>query len=184
MERYMTTTVHFLDEKLEANLTLDTLSLTGDDADKVGTRPTTWQRNSNEHAKNGKWWTKLLGLRMTMPGMLRLSGSPLTCLTWDVRHTLQLCVNSGLGGSRIVANFKRSTVATSAIIAKQEEFGLKQDHFGLKQHKLLQSSATRWNSVHISMERSLEESWSVCSVLSHRRYTSISWNSVAYILLS
>lgn len=89
-------------------------------------------------------------------------------------HTLQLSINKGMAiakvaslvgaGNRLVAHFKRSTVATKALEAKQAGMNL-------VKNRLITSCPTRWNSVFYMFQRLIKNRWAICAVLSDRAYT-------------
>jgi hypothetical protein len=85
-----------------------------------------------------------------------------------VAHTLQLCINSGLGVSvisrlsaasrKLVGHFKHSSVAKAGLKAKQELLGI-------QPHSLIQDISTRWNSTYFMYERLAEQQIAIYAVL-------------------
>ena len=83
-------------------------------------------------------------------------------------HTLQLAVNNGLEVSqinklasvarKIVAHFKHSSLAMTALREKQKQLSV-------PQHHLIQDVATRWNSTYFMLERLHEQRWAIYAVL-------------------
>lgn len=89
-------------------------------------------------------------------------------------HSLQLCINKALKyedgadlcekASKIVAHFRHSNVATTALEKKQ-------DQLGLKPLKLIQNCITRWDSTFAMIERLLSNRCAVTNVLTDRAIT-------------
>ena len=81
---------------------------------------------------------------------------PKSCDVPCAAHTLQLSIKKGTdirlvsslvgAANKLVAHFKRSSVATGAL-------ALKQRSFELKEHKLITSCPTIWNSIYDMMVR-------------------------------
>lgn len=95
-------------------------------------------------------------------------------------HTVQLCVKKGLNSSnhlktligaanRLVAHFKRSTLAMGALEAAQKSHAP-----GKPVNRLITSCVTRWNSTYEMMHRIVELRWPICDVLSNPEFTSLS----------
>ncbi|XP_015597425.1 zinc finger BED domain-containing protein 1-like [Cephus cinctus] len=84
-----------------------------------------------------------------------------------VAHTLQCAIHRGLAleelksviekVSSIVAHFKHSNVATTALINHQRSLKL-------LEHRLIQSCRARWNSTFYMLERILEQRQAVCAI--------------------
>lgn len=106
--------------------------------------------------------------------------SPHACshLSWDYAAcfatTLQLAVGDGLSedliriivaAGKLVKHFNRSLLASEALEQKQVQMCL-------PQHKLMQSSKTRWDTICDMFERLLEQRWAIKAVLSDRTITS------------
>lgn len=98
-------------------------------------------------------------------------------VAWDYvpcfATTLQLAVSDGLtedlvriiaAAGRLVRHFNRSPLASEALKQKQNQMCL-------PQHKLIQSSKTRWDTICDMFERLLEQRWAIKAVLSDRTVT-------------
>ncbi|KAM9392297.1 zinc finger BED domain-containing protein 4-like [Pholidichthys leucotaenia] len=98
-------------------------------------------------------------------------------VTWDYATcfatTLQLAVSDGLTedllqiismAGRLVKHFKHNTLAGEALEQKQVQMCL-------PQHKLIQSSKARWDTICDMFERLLEQRWAIKAVLSDRTVT-------------
>ena len=89
-------------------------------------------------------------------------------------HTLQLAVNAGLeinsisrlsgACKKIVAHFKHSVVATTALHERQVTMKI-------PQHSLLQEVSTRWNSTYLMYERLAEQRWAIYAVIHDEQVT-------------
>ena len=89
-------------------------------------------------------------------------------------HKLQLCLKSGFEistidrmikcASKIVAHFKHSPLATNGLKTRQLQMNI-------DQKKLIQSCATRWNSIYYMLDRLIEMRWPIASVLSDENIT-------------
>jgi len=88
-------------------------------------------------------------------------------------HTIWLVVNSVLqsgcisdthiSAHSIVEYFKRSTVATTVLHAKQEQMPV-------PDQQMIMDVSTQWNSTLYMTERLLEQRWPVCAVLSDKSH--------------
>ncbi|XP_029366973.1 zinc finger BED domain-containing protein 1-like isoform X2 [Echeneis naucrates] len=102
-----------------------------------------------------------------------------TCahVTWDYATcfatTLQLAVNDGLSedlvriivaAGKLVRHFNHNLLASEALQQKQVQMCL-------PQHKLIQSSKARWDTICDMFERLLEQRWAIKAVLSDRTIT-------------
>lgn len=108
---------------------------------------------------------------------------------WDIgcaAHTLQICINHAMGihaisnnyisrtinaASRLVGHFHHSSMATQALLKKQESMG---DPNVPGKLKLIQYGRTRWNSIFDMFERLLQLRWPLTAVLSDRTVTKFS----------
>ncbi|KAM3875305.1 E3 SUMO-protein ligase ZBED1-like [Diretmus argenteus] len=172
-ESYMTTTCHFIDADWEIQssvLLTQSISVrhTSDNlAEKLTSTVETWGISGrvlacvHDNAKN------IVG-----------ANSP-TRLPWDsvpcYAHTLQLAINDGfnvyvcrviVAAGRLVKHFSHSHPATVALKAKQAIMQL-------PQHRLIQSTKTRWNSVCDMFDRLVEQRWALSAVLSDRNVTKL-----------
>lgn len=106
-----------------------------------------------------------------------LSAHACANVTWDYATcfatTLQLAVSDGLSedlvriiasAGKLVKHFNRSLLASEALEQKQVQMCL-------PQHKLIQSSKTRWDTICDMFERLLEQRWAIKAVLSDRTIT-------------
>lgn len=100
-----------------------------------------------------------------------------TRVTWDYAAcfatTLQLAVSDGLSedltriivaAGKLVKHFGHSLLASEALEQKQVQMCL-------PQHKLVQSSKARWDTICDMFERLLEQRWAIKAVLSDRTIT-------------
>nr|XP_046242979.1 E3 SUMO-protein ligase ZBED1-like [Scatophagus argus] len=100
-----------------------------------------------------------------------------THVTWDYATcfatTLQLAVTDGLSedlvriiaaAGKLVKHFNHSMLASEALEQKQVQMCL-------PQHKLIQSSKARWDTICDMFERLLEQRWAIKAVLSDRTIT-------------
>uniref|UniRef100_UPI003AAC2FE3 zinc finger BED domain-containing protein 4-like n=1 Tax=Centroberyx gerrardi TaxID=166262 RepID=UPI003AAC2FE3 len=98
-------------------------------------------------------------------------------VTWNsvncFASTLQLAVNDGLSddllsvvvaAGKLVKHFNHNSLASKAL-------ELKQAQMLLPQHKLIQSSKARWDTICDMFERLLEQRWAIKAVLSDRMVT-------------
>lgn len=98
-------------------------------------------------------------------------------VTWDYAAcfgtTLQQAVGDGLSedlvriiaaAGRLVRHFSHSPLASEALVLKQVQMCL-------PQHKLIQSSKARWDTICEMFERLLEQRWAIKAVLSDRTVT-------------
>ncbi|XP_038558743.1 E3 SUMO-protein ligase ZBED1-like [Micropterus salmoides] len=106
-----------------------------------------------------------------------LSANACARVTWDYATcfatTLQLAVSDGLSedlvriivaAGRLVKHFSHSLLASEALEQKQVQMCL-------PQHKLIQSSKARWDTICDMFERLLEQRWAIKAVLSDRTIT-------------
>lgn len=106
-----------------------------------------------------------------------LSAHACARVNWDYATcfatTLQLAVNDGLSddlvriivaAGKLVKHFNHSLLASEAL-------ELKQVQMCLPQHKLVQSSKARWDTICDMFERLLEQRWAIKAVLSDRTIT-------------
>ncbi|XP_029960779.1 zinc finger BED domain-containing protein 4-like [Salarias fasciatus] len=100
-----------------------------------------------------------------------------TQVTWEnatcFATTLQLVVNDGLSddlvrivmtAGKLVKHFNHNLLASEALEQKQVQMCL-------PQHKLIQSSKARWDTICDMFERLLEQRWAIKAVLSDRSIT-------------
>uniref|UniRef100_A0A3P8TL70 BED-type domain-containing protein n=1 Tax=Amphiprion percula TaxID=161767 RepID=A0A3P8TL70_AMPPE len=106
-----------------------------------------------------------------------LSAQACARVTWDYATcfatTLQLAVSDGLSedlvriiiaAGKLVRHFNHNLLASEALEQKQVQMCL-------PQHKLIQSSKTRWDTICDMFERLLEQRWAIKAVLSDRTIT-------------
>lgn len=106
-----------------------------------------------------------------------LSANACARVTWDYATcfatTLQLAVSDGLSedlvriivaAGKLVKHFNQNLLASEALEQKQVQMCL-------PQHKLIQSSKARWDTICDMFERLLEQRWAIKAVLSDRTIT-------------
>lgn len=106
-----------------------------------------------------------------------LSANACARVTWDYATcfatTLQLAVSDGLSedlvriiaaAGKLVKHFNQSLLASEALEQKQVQMCL-------PQHKIIQSSKARWDTICDMFERLLEQRWAIKAVLSDRTIT-------------
>lgn len=114
-----------------------------------------------------------LSLRLLQEPEQNLDGSRLESLPCNA-HKLQLCLKAGLAintidrmircASKLVGHFRHSALASGALKTRQHQMNV-------DEKKLIQSSATRWNSTYYMLDRLVEQRWPVVAVLSDESVT-------------
>ena len=147
------------------------------------TSPSGWNATFSISTNNVSAFVHMSGSNIRLAGQLLLDNYFMTSMGGTLKHVLGIqfsCV-SGLemrsieiaiaAARRLVTNFRKSEVATTALRKRQEQM---QD----EQHNLVQDVVTRWNSTYFLNECLLEQCWPVTAVLSDPSVTKYSDRSL------